>query len=153
MKPYLKISLLFLLAGVLWIVISDQAIFRIFSDPMQITHAQTAKGWLFVLGASGLIYGLARRAYLDQRWQEEERYRVYRKTLEGVRHIFLNYLNQMQLLVIEAEEHPGFDPEVIGIARQVSEEAAAALGRLGEMERVSAEQIDAMIYGGQQSRP
>ncbi len=45
----------------LWILLSDQAVGLLFSDPAQITRASMAKGWLFVAVTTLLLYFLVRR--------------------------------------------------------------------------------------------
>jgi len=49
----------------LWILLSDQAVAVLFSDPQQILTAQTVKGWLFVVVTSLLLMLLVRH-YLNQ---------------------------------------------------------------------------------------
>ncbi|MFZ4536625.1 PAS domain S-box protein [Propionivibrio sp.] len=49
----------------LWILLSDNVVAWLFSDPARITLASTIKGWLFVAVTSLLLYGLMRRL-LDQ---------------------------------------------------------------------------------------
>jgi len=45
----------------LWILLSDQAVGLLFSDPAQMTRASMAKGWLFVAVTTLLLYFLVRR--------------------------------------------------------------------------------------------
>ena len=61
----LGIALAYAIFASMWILLSDNAVAWLFSDPAQITLASTIKGWLFVAVTSLLLYGLIRRQ-LDQ---------------------------------------------------------------------------------------
>ncbi|HEX2952327.1 MAG TPA: PAS domain S-box protein [Armatimonadota bacterium] len=81
----LKIVLIYLVLGGLWILLSDRLLALFVTDPAAITRLQTIKGWLFVLVTAGLLYGIItyylaviRRAVATLR--ESERY--YRTMIE-----------------------------------------------------------------------
>ena len=48
----------------LWILVSDNVVTWLFSDPVAISRVSIAKGWLFVAVTSLLLYGLIRRMQL-----------------------------------------------------------------------------------------
>lgn len=52
----------------------------------------------------------------------------------------------MQLVTLEAEECPGFKPETIKLAHEVSAQAEIELKRLEEIKNVTPEQIESVIY-------
>jgi signal transduction histidine kinase len=62
MKSYHRISLTYLAAGVLWILLSDRALDLV--TPDAISRMQTYKGWFFVTTTTLLLYGALRRREL-----------------------------------------------------------------------------------------
>lgn len=51
-----RIVSVYVIFSCLWIYSSDELLAWLFSDPDQLTHAQTIKGWFFVLATAGLLY-------------------------------------------------------------------------------------------------
>ncbi|WP_018953014.1 sensor domain-containing diguanylate cyclase [Thioalkalivibrio sulfidiphilus] len=54
----LRIVLIYLVLGVLWIALSDRALVMLVDDPVLLTWLQTFKGWAYVLVTALLLYGL-----------------------------------------------------------------------------------------------
>jgi hypothetical protein len=154
MKPYWRLTLTYLAFGLAWIFFSDRAgEFLAGGNVQALTLLQTIKGWLFVILSATLIYCLNRQAFLDLETEQRERFAMFRKTIEGSHHILLNYLNQMQLVTMEAEKCKDFAPGTLRLAQEVSDEASAALVRLGEAEILTSEHIDAVLYSPRNESP
>lgn len=147
MKPYWKPTVCYILFGIIWIFASDRALELFSDDSTVLTFLQTIKGWLFVIASSLLIFGLTRRAFKQQADNEQARLELFEKTIEGAHHILLNYLNQMQLVTLEAEGSEDFDKKILAISRESSARAAEELEKLARIERITAEQIHAVVYG------
>ena len=146
MKPYLRVTLVYAVFGVLWIFLSDR-LAGILADGLDgFTFLQTMKGWVFVGLSSLLILVLTKQACDAQQRTEKEKLAVFDKTVEGSCHILLNYLNQMQLVTQEAEQCAGFDKNILKLASTASEEATAELKKLTEIRTVSAAHIEAVVY-------
>jgi PAS domain S-box-containing protein len=62
-KPYVRISLIYLLISIIWIVYSDKLLFNFFQDIESIQNFQLYKGLSFVFVTSGIIYFLIKRDY------------------------------------------------------------------------------------------
>jgi uncharacterized protein YaaQ len=146
MKPYLRVTLVYAVFGVLWIFFSDQLVDILADNETRLTHLQTAKGWLFIGLSSLLVLTITLQACNAQERVEREKQAVFKKTVEGSYHILLNYLNQMQLVAMEAEQCKPFDKEVLRQAHEATKEAESALKKLAEVQTVTAENIDAVIY-------
>jgi len=146
LKPYLRVAMWYLAFGVAWVFLSDSIVDRLTRSLQSLSALQTVKGWLFVAASTFLILLLSRRAYKRQINHERERIAIYRKTIEGAHHILRNYLNQMQVITLEAENCPGFDREALEVAKLVSDEASAELGKLGGLECATEAEIDQAIY-------
>jgi light-regulated signal transduction histidine kinase (bacteriophytochrome) len=56
-----RVGVVYLLAGLLWIFITDRALVWLHLDPAAVSEVQTAKGWLFVVGSALLVYWLLLR--------------------------------------------------------------------------------------------
>lgn len=146
MKPYWKPTVCYIIFGIIWIFTSDRAIESLSNDNTILTFLQTIKGWLFVMVSSLLIFGLTRRAFRQQANQEQARLELFEKTIEGAHHILLNYLNQMQLVSLEAEASKDFDKRILALSRESSARAAEELGKLARIEEITSEQIDSVVY-------
>lgn len=146
MKPCLKVALTYLLFGVVWIFASDRVIGLFTKDAATVTTIQTFKGWFFVGVSALLIYVLSRRADRQRRAQESERRAVFLKTVEGAHHILLNYLNQMELVMLEAGSCASFDPEVLRMGREISDEASRELVNLGRLSDATSDAIESFVY-------
>ncbi len=146
MKPYWKVTIFYLLFGLIWILLSDLISFNIAQNNEELTIIQTLKGWFYVILSAGLVFVLTRRTYLHQIEREQGILDTFHKTVEGAHHILLNYLNQMQLVLVEAERSKDFDQEIVRIARQISREAESELLHLRQIESVTCENIEKAIY-------
>jgi len=56
----LRIVLIYLIVGGLWILLSDRILAKIVSSPEDLTRLQTEKGWFYVLATSIMLYVLIR---------------------------------------------------------------------------------------------
>ncbi len=57
----IKISIIYLVLGFLWILFSDKILLNFTDDHDQLTHIQTYKGWFYVLATAFLLFLLIRR--------------------------------------------------------------------------------------------
>ena len=145
MKPYYKISLIYLFLSALWIISSDQVVSFISPNTEVLTYLQTIKGWLFVAISTVIIFVLLQRACLKLEREEMEKKNVFKKTIEGSLHILLNYFNEMQLIRIEAEMCPDFDKAVIEQSIRFTDEAADELRRLSKLDVVDSAEIERFL--------
>lgn len=146
MKPYLRVTLAYAVFGILWILLSDHLVGLLAIDREEMLYMQRLKGWVFVALSALLILTIGRRAFEKHQRTHEEKQAVFNKTVEGSYHILLNYLNQMQLVTLEAEQCPTFDREVLKLAHTISDEATAELNKLRDIKNITTEQIDAVVY-------
>lgn len=146
MKPYLRVAFAYAVFGVLWVFLSDRLVGFFVNDMEGLAYFQMMKGWLFVALSTLLVLTIARRAFEDHLHTEKEKLAVFHKTVEGSYHILLNFLNQMQLVTLEAEQCESFDREVLRVANEAAGEAERELRKLGEIQTITAEHIDAVIY-------
>jgi len=146
MKPHVKIPLYFLAASVVWIVVTDQLGLLIAEDIHQLTIFQTFKGWIYVFLATLLVYFLTRSVFRMEQKVEEEKMKIFEKTLDGAHHILLNYLNQMQLITVEAEGCHEFDRGVLREGKKITEEAKFELENLRQLQHLCPSQIDDYVY-------
>jgi PAS domain S-box-containing protein len=56
-----KVALIYAFLSVQWILFSDQILLIFISDPITMTHAQSFKGWAFVIASALVIYLLLNR--------------------------------------------------------------------------------------------
>lgn len=146
MKPYLRVTLGYAIFGTLWVFFSDRLVDRLLDDQDAITFLQTLKGWLFVALSSLVVLLITKRAFEAHARTEREKLAVFQKTVEGSYHILLNYLNQMQLMTLEAERCAKFDREVLRLSNEAAGEAEGELKKLGAIKTITAEHINSVIY-------
>jgi len=73
-KPIaVRIVSLYLLAGGLWILLSDHLLRTLVTDPLLLSWVQTIKGWFFILVTGGLLYVLIRHYVRELHKRDEER--------------------------------------------------------------------------------
>lgn len=135
----------------LWILFSDHAVGLLFSDPVQITRASIAKGWVFVAVTTLLLYFLVRgqlaRLQAAHRkevesWHEKQRTldllsaiadnsedAIFAKDLKG-RYLLFNaaasrFVGKLPAEVLGKDDHALFPPEqaelLMEIGRRVME--------------------------------
>ena len=81
-KPWnisLRISMIYALAGCLWILFSDTLLSLFITDPVVLTHLQTFKGWIFIIITASLLYVLVNR-YVSAMKLSEQAMRESEKT-------------------------------------------------------------------------
>ncbi len=88
-------------------------------------------------------YDKLRRAKLKQ--IESSEVKIYRSMLTASDHILKNFVNQMQVFKLTAEETPEFDPEVVKLFEQIKAETEGQLKALRELDKVSAKTIKKAI--------
>lgn len=71
----IRIPILYLIFGGLWILLSDRFLAALFQDPEKLTEFQSYKGWMFVAASAAFIYFLLKR-YLDFQRQAASRIRT-----------------------------------------------------------------------------
>ena len=68
-----RVVAIYLLAGSLWILLSDRLLGMLISDPGLLTWMQTFKGWFFILVTTCLLYFMIRRYVKAMRLRDEAR--------------------------------------------------------------------------------
>ena len=72
----LKIILIYIITGGLWILFSDKIITRFTTNIDVLTRIATAKGWMFILVTSLLLYTLIRKYAIEKKETEENLHEV-----------------------------------------------------------------------------
>ena len=99
------------------------------------------------IGAFIFIICLAIDLIRQQRDQkvEQEKLKVYRAMISSSHHILNNFLNQMQLFKITAENTPGFDRDVLGLYDRIMKEATEQIKALSNVSEVSEKHIQESV--------
>lgn len=82
--PALRIAVIYLSIGGMWILLSDQALSWLVPEALQLTWLQTAKGWVFVLATAVVLYMLVRRDLSKMRQNEETFRSLVENSLTGI---------------------------------------------------------------------
>lgn len=89
-RTELRITIIYLVIGILWIALSDEAILVFAQDIEYITRLQNYKGWFFVISTSLLIYVLIRHEIRKRNAVEDllrQRNNELSESLETIRQI------------------------------------------------------------------
>lgn len=133
MKPYWKVTLWYLAFGAIWIFLSDKVTAAFAHNVEFLTFLQTIKGWCYVLFSGLLIFHITKKAFNEALAKDREKLSIFRQTVQGVYHILLNYLNQMQVVTMEAERSQDFDKEILVLSKDISTNAVVELMKLNEI--------------------
>lgn len=137
MKPYVTTTLAYLGFGIAWILLSDRAVEAMVHDPAAIARVQSMKGLLFVALSALLILHVSRQLHLREQQREAEKTLLFQRTMQAVQHVLLNFLNQIQIVTLEAEETPDFDVEALEIAQRTILETEASIVELSSLQDLS----------------
>ena len=147
MKSYVRVTLLYLGLGVLWILFSDRAASAVASDNIDLLNIlQTVKGWLFVGGSGLFLFFITRKASHQESNTDSEKREIYNETVQGVYHIVFNYINNMQMVLMEAERCDEFSKETLDLARVSARTATEELRNLQNISVITAAQIHSVLY-------
>jgi len=72
---------------------------------------------------------------------EHEKVKIYKAMISSAHHVLNNFLNQMLLFKITAEDTPGFDKEILDLYDVVMEEAKKQISALSSISEVNEEKI------------
>lgn len=72
-----------MIAGGLWISLSDRVVALVVSDPASITWLQTAKGWAYILATAAILYLMVRRDFRRIEQAQASLEHSYDATLQG----------------------------------------------------------------------
>lgn len=142
----LKIALIYGFFGVLWIFFSDRLLEMLSTNPQMLNQLQTFKGWIYVLVTMILLYLLIRADYQKMLEQEQEKKQIFIATVAVMQHILNNFLNQMSLFKMEAEECEHFDRTVLALYDEVIDEADSQIKKLSTVHTLTQEEIENAIY-------
>jgi PAS domain S-box-containing protein len=70
-RPAVYLTLIYLMAGSLWIQFSDQWVLKLFYEPIILTKVQTYKGWFFILMSGSMLLVLLSMLSGDLRRKEQ----------------------------------------------------------------------------------
>jgi PAS domain S-box-containing protein len=84
----LKITVIYVLVGSMWILFSDYLTFSISSDPQFITNVSILKGWIFMVFSGAMLYSLIKRLLekvAQTKKESEENYReIFNAANDGI---------------------------------------------------------------------
>ena len=66
-----------------------------------------------------------------------EKLKIYIAMMSSTQHILNNFLNQMQLFKLTAEDTPKFDPEVLALYDEIIDEAKMQISALGNVNHIN----------------
>ncbi|MCG8487361.1 MAG: HD-GYP domain-containing protein [Chromatiales bacterium] len=81
--PQIKIVIIYVIAGSLWIYFSDMVIGTLFSSAEAITAAQNIKGWFFIAITGVILFYLINRSFNDLTRANREVVESYEQTMHG----------------------------------------------------------------------
>jgi len=104
------------------------------------------KGWIFVFATTLLLYFLVSTDYKKLLAREREKREIFDATMAAVQHILNNFLNNMLLFKMAAEDSNDFDKETLDLYDDVIHEAETQIKVLSSTQELTAKQIHQSIY-------
>ena len=83
MKTHVKIVLIYVVLGLLWIYFSDTALTLFYNTPESVTYAQHFKGYFFILFTGSLLYFLIKRDINAVEKAKHDLKQSYEQTIYG----------------------------------------------------------------------
>lgn len=77
---------------------------------------------------------------------EMEKLKIYRSMLKSTHHILNNFLNQMMIFKMEAENTSEFDPNILALYDKIINDAKIQIEALGKIDKISAKNIENSIF-------
>ena len=146
MKPYKKITLLYLFIGAAWIFFSDEFVSALTASSKTLNKLQTYKGWFFILTTSLLLFFLMRRMYYQLEEREKEKRNIFQATMSAVHHILNNFLNKMLFLKYMRAENDQLSEEAQKQYDDVIWATNQQILKLGEITNISPEEIEKTVF-------
>jgi hypothetical protein len=78
--------------------------------------------------------------------EQHEKTKIFMTTISVAQHILNNFLNNMTLFKLEAENCEKFDKNVLALYDEVIEEAESQIERLSSVKTLSQEEIKNSVY-------
>ncbi len=96
----------------------------------------------FIAGLIVLVFFAADLLLKERKRKiEHEKVKVYKAMVSSAHHVLNNFLNQMLLFKITAEDTPGFDKEVLDLYDVVMEDAKEQINALSSITEVNEDKI------------
>ena len=140
-SPQIKVTFIYTVFGVLWILFSDRFLLMWIAEPETLSQLQTTKGWIYVIVTFFLLYALIKRDYQIIEKKETEKQKIFNATLRAVHQILNNFLNGMMLMKLEAGKSQDFDKEVLNMYDRSIKDAQTQLKDLNAVSDISEAQI------------
>ena len=139
-----KITLIGLLLSIFfWLIIVffELDLFEIFLDLLERLEVYEIDEVFLPLGLFLMFafYDQSRKQQLQK--IEIEKNNIYKAMLHSTHHVLNNFLNQMLLFRMEAEDVPSFPPEALDSYDNIMEDAKAQIEALGNVEIIDAASI------------
>ena len=99
----------------------------------------------FIFGLFAFFDALKRRKEYSI---EREKLKIYKAMLSSSHHILNNFLNQMQIFQITAEDTPGFDPDVLKRFNRIMKNTSEQIAELGAITIVDEKSIYRSVAPG-----
>jgi hypothetical protein len=145
-KPYQRVTLIYLVFGAAWIFFSDRILETFVTSASALTTLQTYKGWFFVLTTSLLLYFLTRRMWFKIEDRELEKEAIFLSTMRAVQHILNNFLNKMLFFKLIAGEKQELPQEIVEHYDNVIDETSKQIKRLSSIKEISPKEIEKVAF-------
>ena len=76
---------------------------------------------------------------------EAEKIKIYKAMLSSTHHVLNNFLNQMQIFKVEAEQSAGFDSEILDYYKKIIADTSLQLDALGSITDINEQSIHASV--------
>ena len=153
MKLYVRLTLLYIGLGTFWLIVGDRVARAAAADNLGLLNfLHQANAAICVLCSALFLLYIARHASRQQMEQDLEKRAIYEETVQGVYHIVFNYINNMQMVLREAECCDEFNKDTLRLARISSTSTTEELRNLQHVSVISPSHIHSALYANMERR-
>ena len=141
-----KLTLVGLLVSVVVLVgtiVFDIDLFELFIEQLKELEAYEVDEFLIPISIFVVFsfLDLFKRQEAHRAHADLEKIKIYKAMLSSAHHILNNFINQMTIVKMTAEDTPGFDPNTLTIYDQIISDAAEQIDALSTITDISEESI------------
>ena len=135
------IGLLISTATLMYSLINDLDLFEIFLNNVHKMEAYEIDEFIIPIFIFGLFTLLDMLKWQKEHKIENEKIKIYEAMVASTHHVLNNFLNQMQLFKMTADDTPDFDPSILALYDQIMKDTTEQIDALSSITNIDEKSI------------